>query len=141
VLSNNWVDTNAGTQPTAKATTINAAFVAGNVPTTNSNYSGGVENYPRFVENWSGVRFNYVGSMVILFASQQATGPWKSSGVYSAPTRNWAYDKNFLNFGVPLLASGGSGPGGMGGGGSRKTIAGGGAKMYFRKQWISRTVQ
>ena len=135
VLSNNWVDSKSGTQPAAKATTI-----AGNVPTTSSNYSGGVENYPRFLENWSGVRFNYVGSMVILFASQQATGVW-GSGVYSAPTRNWAYDKNFMNFGVPLLASGGSGPGGMGGGGSRKTIAGGGSKMYFRKQWVSRTVQ
>ncbi|MEI6560902.1 MAG: hypothetical protein WCO68_02340 [Verrucomicrobiota bacterium] len=140
VLSNGWLDSKAGTQPTAKATTINAAFIAGNVPTTNSNYSGGVENYPRFLENWSGVRFNYVGSMVILYASQQATGVW-GTGVYSAPTRNWAYDNNFMNFGVPLLASGGSGPGGMGGGGSRKTIAGGGAKMYFRKQWISRTVQ
>ena len=140
VLSNNWTDANSGSQPVAKATTINAAFIAGNVPTTSSNYSGGVENYPRFLENWSGVRFNYVGSMVILYASQQATGVW-GTGVYSAPTRNWAYDKNFLNFGVPLLASGGSGPGGMGGGGSRKTIAGGGAKMYFRKQWISRTVQ
>jgi len=141
VLSNRWSDANSGTSPTASATTINAAFLAGNVPTTNSNYSGGVENYPRFLENWTSVRFNYIGSMVILFPSQQATGPWKSSGVYSAPTRNWGYDKNFVNYGVPLLAAGGSGPGGMVGGGSRKTIAGGGAKMYFRKQWYSRTVQ
>ena len=141
VLSNNWSDARAGTMPTATPTTINAAFLAGNVPTTDTNYSGGVENFPRFLENWSGVRFNYVGSMVILFPSQQAVGTWGKSGVYNAPTRNWAYDKNFMQFGVPLLSSGGSSMGGMSGGGSRKTIAGGGAKMFFRKQWISRNVQ
>lgn len=141
VLSNNWNDANSGTSPTAKPTTVNAAFIAGNVSTTNSNYSGGVENFPRFLENWSNVRFSYMGSMILLYQSQQANQPWGKSGVYSAPTRCWGYDKLFMQYGVPLLSAGASGPGGMGGGGSRKTIAGGGAKMYFRKQWVSRNIQ
>ena len=82
-------------------TTVNAAFLGGIVPTVASNasthYSGGVEKYPRFLEQWSDRTFTYNGSMVVLFNSQQATNGWKYGGsVYEAPNRRWAFDLNFM---------------------------------------------
>jgi hypothetical protein len=79
----------------ATNTTINAAIMSGNVPTNGSSYSGGAENFPRFLEDWSAATFTYYGSMVELYASQQATGIWGSGNVYNPPTRNWHYDNNF----------------------------------------------
>ena len=75
---------------------MNAAFLTGNVPSNHANYSGGVENFPRFLENWSSVNFYYNGSMVEMFPSQIANAPWPGTGtVYSPPNRNWTFDTNF----------------------------------------------
>lgn len=107
VLSQNWSDANSsadlnGGKRTATATTINTAILAGITPTdpslspSNTAYSGGVENFPRFMENWSGVNFTYNGSMVELFASKQAIGRWGSSSqAYNPPNRIWAFDPMF----------------------------------------------
>jgi len=82
----------------ASSTTINAAFLAGNVPTTNGYYSGGVENFPRFLENWADDDiFTYNGSMVMMFHSRQATAPWGGADVYDPPPRDWAFDVNFMD--------------------------------------------
>jgi lipoprotein-anchoring transpeptidase ErfK/SrfK len=72
------------------------------VPTTNWNvYSGGAENFPRFLEDWNtstGKKtFTYNGSMVVLFPSQYATSPWGMANVYDPPARNWAFDLNFMD--------------------------------------------
>jgi hypothetical protein len=57
-----------------------------------------VENFPRFLESWTGHTFTYNGSMVCMFSSQIATDPWPGTGtVYNPPTRNWAFDLNFNN--------------------------------------------
>ena len=104
VLSVNWNDANStlalGSRD-ADDTTINAAFLGGIVASNGSYYSDGVENFPRFLETWSGETFTYNGSMVVMFYSQISTGPWLGTGtgynVYDAPTRNWAFDLNFLN--------------------------------------------
>ncbi len=110
VLSNAWKDSDSSVDITASGntkriasdTTINAAFLAGIVPDSkdssgNEHYSGGVENFPRFLENWSGKTFTYNGSMVELFQSKQATGHWdnNSSKTYSPPKRVWAFDTGF----------------------------------------------
>ncbi len=98
VLSGNWSDANANKgigNRKATDTTINAAFLAGIVQTITGQYSGGVENYPRFLEDWSNHIFTYNGSMVVLFESQYATAFWGSSDVYSPPIRHWAFDSNF----------------------------------------------
>jgi hypothetical protein len=107
VLSSAWDDTKSGsancsTRP-ANADTVNAAFLAGIVQTTNVNtikhYSGGLENFPRFLEDWGGKTFTYNGSMVVMFPSRYATGWWvgpSSATYYQAPGRVWAFDKNFL---------------------------------------------
>ena len=102
------MDTNSnkslGSRP-AQDTTVNAAFLGGIVQTTNSagvgHYSGGVENFPRFLEDWSGKTITYNGSMVVMFPSQSATNFWVSPSLanyYTAPTRKWAFDSNFLDY-------------------------------------------
>jgi hypothetical protein len=101
VLSNAWNDANsykAVDQRQASPTTINAAIVSGIVPTGEygTNYSGGAENFPRFMEKWgSGTTFTYYGSMVELYKSQQNTGAWGKNNVYDPPKRKWYFDRQF----------------------------------------------
>lgn len=98
VLSNSWQNANSFTDISTRVasnTTVNTAILAGNVPSANNNYSGGAENFPRFMENWSGTTFTYYGSMVELYNSQQATGTWGKGNVYNPPTRQWYFDTNF----------------------------------------------
>lgn len=78
-------------QRQAIETTVNVSYLTGNTETTSSNYNGGFENLPRFLEVWSGRNFNWSGSAVNLWYSQQATGLW-GGGYYSPPVRNWQYD-------------------------------------------------
>jgi hypothetical protein len=107
ILSNAWWNAGSGkpvgddtssntTRPGATSTEIAAAIVTGNVPTNSggTSYSGGVENFPRFLEDWSGDTFRYRGSMVALFNSTVATGAW-SSARYSAPDRVWGFSDMF----------------------------------------------
>jgi len=97
-LSSNWNDANSASglwTRNATATTVNAAIMTGNNETTGSNYNGGLENLPRFLEGWSGIDFNFTGSLVNLWNSQQATGPWSYGSYYTAPNRNWSYDTDF----------------------------------------------
>lgn len=96
----------------ARFTTVNAAILAGHSATpcdanrggcTNPAYGGGLENFPRFLENWGGVVFRYTGSLVSLYESRFALGLWGNSlnpgfangNYYSAPTRQWSFDVNF----------------------------------------------
>ena len=102
ILSVNWSDvananSSVGNLHDANSTTVNAAFLVGIVQTTTNSYSGGVENFPRLLENWSGDTLTYNGSMVVLFYSQIATGPLKGTNIYyTPPIRNWAFDNNFM---------------------------------------------
>jgi hypothetical protein len=118
ILSTNWADansaftnasvcTNAG--PYSGNTTVNAAMLEGIVasnPNIVGNYSGGVENFLRLLENWDKTptggstqqALTYNGSIVVLFYSQYATNSWQPTGNYYNPAhRNWAFDLNFQN--------------------------------------------
>jgi hypothetical protein len=98
VLSDNWKDKNSTADVgsrNAGNTTVNAAFLTGAVETANGNYSGGMENFPRFLETWGSIVFTYNGSMVKMFPSLYATNIWGKANVYAPPKRNWAYDMNF----------------------------------------------
>ncbi|HEY3864385.1 MAG TPA: hypothetical protein VGO59_21135 [Verrucomicrobiae bacterium] len=99
VLSPSWnpnSSTNSISSRIATSDTVNAAILTGIVPSNGINYSGGVENFPRFLENWAGVSLYYNGSMVEMFTSQISNTPWPGTGtVYNPPTRNWAFDTNF----------------------------------------------
>lgn len=99
VLSTAWNDANSALAVGSRGaapTTVNAAFLTGAVETTLGKYSGGVENFPRFLETWgSGNAFTYNGSMVKMFPSLYATNAWGNSDVYAPPKRDWAYDVSF----------------------------------------------
>jgi hypothetical protein len=101
ILSNAWSDSNNSlSSRTATPTTVNSAIVAGIVPTGSggsgaNSYSGGAENFPRFLEDWTNQTFTYYGSMVELYKSQQAIGYWGNSNVYDPPNRNWHFDTLF----------------------------------------------
>lgn len=98
LLSNSWNDTKTGAAlPAASNTTFNLAFVTGNQETVEGGaYNGGLENLPRFHENWSGKQCTLKGSLVNLWNSQHGTGAWKIGGnYYNAPNRVWSYDTDF----------------------------------------------
>jgi hypothetical protein len=98
LLSNSWIDALSGSTPPASPTTFNTAIVSGIVPTnvySDGAYSGGAENFPRFLEDWSKKTLTYYGSMVELYKSQQSTGEWGQGNVYVPPTREWFFDTNF----------------------------------------------
>ena len=105
VLSSNWSDASSNKslgQRTAGNTSVNAAFLSGIVKSAASGgqkyYSGGVENFPRFVEDWSGKTLTYNGSMVVMFESQFGKAFWQEPGnYYNAPVRKWAFDLNFMD--------------------------------------------
>jgi len=98
-LSNNWADSLSVPPYTASSriatqTICNVAIMTGNTNSTSSNYNGGLENLPRFLEDWNGVEFTWRGSMVNLWNSLQATGNWGGS-YYVPPIRDWAFDTDF----------------------------------------------
>jgi hypothetical protein len=104
ILSNSWVDANSFSglsSRTASNTTINTAILSGIVPSANNIYSGGAENFPRFLENWSGKTLTYYGSMVELYTSKQSNGTWGKDNVYSPPNRQWFFDKTFQVYTPP----------------------------------------
>lgn len=104
VLSDSWQDSSSFTpNNTPSSTTVNAAMLQGIVagdPAVYQDYSGGVENFLRLLENWSSstvLTFN--GSLVVPFYSQYATNHWRFTGIYyNPPKRNWSFDSNFANF-------------------------------------------
>jgi hypothetical protein len=111
LLSNNWNDATSSlllASRIASNTTVNAALIAGNVPSNSTYYSGGGENFVRFLEDWTGKTFTYYGSMLGLYASTQATGPWGGNlNTYKPPQQYWyfdsklSFDENFKPVTVP----------------------------------------
>lgn len=69
-------------------TEISSCFVTGVVETTSHQHSGGLHNYPRLLESWSGTGLYIRGSMVSMFDSVVATEPW-SIRIYSGAGRYW----------------------------------------------------
>ena len=107
ILSKDWQDTNSLpskglSSRIAGETTVNAAFIAGVDTTTSGNYNGGLENYPRFLEDWTGKNLNISGSFIELWNAQVAQGAWKTSDVYKPPNRNWSYDTSLINSTPPF---------------------------------------
>ena len=98
ILSDNWNDATTGKLPAPGDTTVNAAMLEGIVqtdPAISGDYSGGVENFMRLLENWGGT-LTYNGSIVVMYPSHYATNHWQNTGnYYNAPTRHWAFDQNF----------------------------------------------
>ncbi len=103
-------------------TAVNAAFLSytrrsnGNLGTgrgygtTPTQYSGGLNNYMRMLENWGQAQyFNYSGSFVSLGTPLEYSGNYVSGGggssYYNIPVRNFNFDLNFNAFSnMPPLA-------------------------------------
>ena len=60
---------------------------------------GGIHNFLRFLEDWSGNTLNYGGSLVSLYYATYNTGLFKCCqySVYYPPTRNYIFDSDFTN--------------------------------------------
>ncbi len=60
--------------------------------------NGGVHNFKRFLETWTGQRLDYSGSLINLFNSRNNAGSFKCCNtVYNPPIRNWVFDSTFLD--------------------------------------------
>ena len=58
---------------------------------------GGVHNFMRMLEDWSGQTINYRGSIVSLYTARQFTGIYRAdNNVYAPGTRAFAFDTDFL---------------------------------------------
>ena len=101
ILSTVWTDPGGGNALSARigaSTTVNTAVIAGIVPSGNGYYSGGLENFFRFLEDWTGKIFTFNGSISSLFYCQIATAPWgAATDIYLPPTRAFTFDNNFLD--------------------------------------------
>lgn len=114
VLSNSWGDSKSFISPydesgrLASETTIRFAMISGDTistksgePSQSSNYkrlNGGVHNFKRFLERWTGDYLNYSGSLINLYNSRNNNGSFKCCDtVYDPPNRNWVFDTTFLD--------------------------------------------
>ena len=78
----------------------NPALSAPPALTPNGSYGGGLENFPRFLENWGGSAtgrvLHYRGSLVSLFESEQAKlHRWSWRTYYNPPSRDWQFELRF----------------------------------------------
>ncbi len=60
----------------AQDTRVNAVLVSATVPSRPTQSYGGMHNFPRFLENWSGSTLTIQGSFIQLNFSTQATAPF-----------------------------------------------------------------
>jgi hypothetical protein len=101
ILSDNWQDYKSTwwyTNRVACDTWVNACFMTGNTETDfGGGYNGGLENLPRFLEKWTGKWLHFRGSLIDLWFSEQAVGPWSYGYYYSAPNRDWGFDPDLLS--------------------------------------------
>jgi hypothetical protein len=111
-LSNSWNDTVSLTSPhspagrVATTTWYRTAILSGKGPSfprpgtggpQDFGTDGGVHNFLRYIERWSGQTLNYLGSIASFYYNRQAVGTYKCcSNVYSPPTRAYTFDTNFL---------------------------------------------
>lgn len=112
ILSNNWLDVRSFTSPNdytgrdATTTGYRFAVIAGkSIPFAkpawaalgNWGTDGGIHNFMRMLEDWTGQTANYRGSIVSLYTARQMIGMFKNNAnTYFQPTRNFAFDTDFL---------------------------------------------
>jgi hypothetical protein len=102
-----------GVMYAAQTTSVNAAFLSftnrsrGNLGVDRGYgsywpYSGGLNNYMRLLEDWSGQTLNYRGSMVSLGTPLESNGEFRPGGdknsYFNAPIRDFKYETNFDAF-------------------------------------------
>lgn len=76
----------------ATNTEINAVFVSGTVPARENQGNGGLNNFPRFLENWDKKNLKMRGSFIQLNFSTYATGPYDQEGDTSSDPKLSAFE-------------------------------------------------
>jgi hypothetical protein len=86
---------------------VNGVLISGIVPFRAYQSSGGLHNFPRFIERWDNENLNFSGSLLQINFSTYGTGPWDPDvwepsntdpepkdqfRYYFPPTRRWGYD-------------------------------------------------
>ncbi len=114
ILSNGWDDSKSfrspynegnriGTTTQMRFAMISGDTIASRSATPNQGgisprLNGGVHNFKRFLERWTGNRLDYSGSLINLFNSKNNNGSFKCCNtVYDPPIRNWVFDATFLD--------------------------------------------
>lgn len=114
ILSNAWNDAQSFSSPfnqanrVASTTQMRFAMISGDTiasreATPNQGgispgLNGGVHNFKRFLEIWTGQRLDFAGSLINLFNSNNNNGSFKCCNtVYNPPIRNWVFDSTFLD--------------------------------------------
>lgn len=114
ILSNNWNDAQSFSSPynqanrVATTTQMRFALISGDTIASKEaspnqggispRLNGGVHNFKRFLEQWTGQRLDYSGSLINLFNSHNNNGSFKCCNtVYNPPFRNWVFDSTFLD--------------------------------------------
>ena len=107
ILSSHWSDTNSLQNPfstgsaswDANDLTVNAVILTGIVPSTgtdSAHFSGGVHNFPRLLEDWSGATLTLNTAFINLYNSTHATNRFKNPGTYyNPPTRKFSHDPRY----------------------------------------------
>jgi hypothetical protein len=110
LLSDNWNDVNSFITPYddaaryASQTSYRVALIAGKgIPfaqpagePVDFGTDGGVHNFLRFLELWTGLNCYYEGSLVSFYYNRQGVGLFKTyAEVYGPPTRHYSFDSNF----------------------------------------------
>jgi hypothetical protein len=116
LLSNNWSDRNSFLTPhnasagggsfrVATTSWYRLAIIAGKglafpqpgATAADFGTDGGVHNFLRYIEDWSGQTLNYSGSILSFYYNRQAVGTYKCcTNVYNPPTRRYNFDVEFL---------------------------------------------
>ena len=114
ILSNAWTDGNVFRNPfqstsrVASDTVVRFGMISGD-PITGSpavtyqpsffgQLNGGIHNFKRFLETWSGRRLNYSGSLINLYNAEINNSFAKCCNtVYRPPIRDWTFDSSFLD--------------------------------------------
>ncbi len=111
ILSNNWNDAKGFAYPNSLAnrvasdTQVRFAMIAGDPITGRSpddglygKQNGGLINFKRYLEKWSGERLNYSGSLINLYNSFNNNGRHKpNNATYNPPDRDWTFEESFKN--------------------------------------------
>jgi len=109
VLSGAWNDSQSFATPNSPSsrvatdTQVRFAMLAGDPVTGVSpnagltgNQNGGLINFPRYLETWSGKRFNYSGSFINLYNAFNSNASHKCCNtVYNPPTRDWTFEESY----------------------------------------------
>lgn len=109
ILSDAWKDAQSFASPNAPSsrvatdTQVRFAMLAGDPITGVSpsagltgNQNGGLINFPRYLEDWSGRRFNYSGSFINLYNAFNSNARHKCCNtVYNPPTRDWTFEESY----------------------------------------------